>query len=158
VSGAPQTDGDQEQPDSAYNRLVGDAPDVVNMVAYAMYKTTKREWIIENRPTDSEVAAHFKTLTVSQIDLYREQARSKLLGFAEAYLNEVAPTLKQEGAHSAIVAEVKRQQSWIVNIVCNIAASIVFAVMLYILGLIYLSPGIPDFVNRGAPASSVPVK
>lgn len=131
-----------------YEKLVGNDSELVGMLAYAIYKKMKREWILANRPSRAEVDGFHKTVTETQLELCRNEASGLLVKYADAVLEQSAPAYRQDGANSEIVAEVKRQQSLWKNILVNVVGSILFAFALYILGLIYLSPSIPDFVKQ----------
>jgi hypothetical protein len=132
---------------TVYDRLVGDGADLVSMLAYAIYKKNKREWILRDNPSREERDRYHRFVTDGQLDLYRGNAASKLAAYAETILSEAAPTQRQQGANSEIVNIVRKQQSFGRNIAVNILGSLIFAVMLAFLAIALFSPGVREFFN-----------
>jgi hypothetical protein len=135
-------------PNRVFESLVGDDFQLAGMVAYSIYKKAKREWIIKNSPSEKDRADFHKTVTETQLELYRNAAKAELAKYAEAIIEETKNTFRQEGANSEIVAEVKRQQSFWRNLTVNVIGSMLLALLLYLLGLILLAPDIGQFAKK----------
>lgn len=144
-----------------YDQLAGDG-ELDGMVAYAIYKKAKREWIAKNNPGAAERAAYHQVVTPTQLELYRSDARAKLAAYAERILDASAPSFRQEGANAEIVVEVrnanaetlkevKRQQDWKVNLGINLLASLAFTFLVFLFGLVFFSPSVQDFLRSSTP-------
>lgn len=72
-----------------YETLVVD-DDLVGMIAYAIYKKAKREWVLTASPTADEQARYYNMITPTQLDLYRSKVEAKLATFANEAINEAA--------------------------------------------------------------------
>ncbi len=123
----------QEPHNTVYEKLAGSDADLEGMVAYAIYKKMKREWIIRENPSAADIAKFHTTVTPTQLELCRSLASAKLSAFAAAAIEESADSYKQQGAEAAIVATVKQQQSFLGNLGVNVLGSFVFTVLLLIL-------------------------
>lgn len=142
-----------------FESLVGDGSNLVGMIAYSIYKKCKREWIVQNNPTPDRIADYHETITPTALELYKNEAESRLAGFAESIMQTSADSFRREGANNEIVkavkasnvetiGEVKRQQNFWKNLGVNLAGSLVFAFALFLFGLIVFAPGPVDFAKR----------
>jgi hypothetical protein len=138
--------------DSVYEKLNA-SNDLQGMVAYAVYQKAKREWIAKSRPAADDISKYKESITETQISLYLNDAQSRLANFAEAAIAESADIYKQEGAQSAIVAEVKRQQSFWKSLGVNVIGSVVFSVVLVLFWIALNAPSIQDISKRVTGAS-----
>lgn len=115
--------------DEAYNKVfetymdaTGDDVDLTGLIAYALYKRQKRDWLVTYRrehgrpPTAPEIKALTGGyLTSDARRTYRDRAGDLLNGYAESYLEASSPALREaalnsealrqaQGLHRAVVA------------------------------------------------------
>src|SRR3546814_19506040 len=87
--------------------LVTASDDLVGLVAYALYKRHKRDWLLALRskrePTPEDAEA-FLTTVVTSLDSYRERARVALVEYGSGYVEDARPQTAIE-AHEGRLAE-----------------------------------------------------
>lgn len=130
-----------------FQKLIADDGDLVGMVAYSIYKKMKQEWIVAQAPEPQDIRDFHKTVTATQLELCRNKAEQKLSAFGQAIVVESADAYRQEGAESEIVNQVKRQQSFWVNLSVGVLGSLIFTAMLALLWAALNSPGIHEVVQ-----------
>lgn len=117
-----------------YERLVDeDENTVLGYVAYGLYKSAKREWLIDfkatNRrdPTAEEVAAYVSAYTDQTLSAFRNQAAGVLAAFAEEAV---------EDARQGIVEDALRGSFWgsvWQSIVANVAYTAILLALVIVL-------------------------
>jgi hypothetical protein len=89
-----------------FERLFGDVEDgsanVEGLVAYGLYKISKREWVTGLRkkeargPSAEELRAYMATWTPSQLDYVRQSAEQTLASYAKDVLAEEEPRILRQ--------------------------------------------------------------
>lgn len=150
-----------------FERLVGPIGDqTVNlegMIAYAFYKRAKREAVVGHlsdhgaRPTEDELAHLIRGFsTETQRHLFLAQAQRYLTAYATAAIESQRPGIEQASRETALLQEVRKQQRWWPQVLNGIVASALFALILYLLGLIVLAPSPQDFAQGTLSATPSP--
>jgi hypothetical protein len=117
------TDGEDDTEASAdadYNRVFefyvdqseSDETDLDGLIAYALYKRLKRDWIIQfqktnrRKPSDGETAAVTQTYMTDEMrNTLRQRAADILTGYADTYVQAAEPHIRER----AISDETLRQ-------------------------------------------------
>ncbi|HMQ92576.1 MAG TPA: hypothetical protein PKA33_01380 [Amaricoccus sp.] len=74
-----------------------DQSEIVGIIAYGIYKTAKREWVIDFKereqrsPTEAELLAYVSTWTESRVDGAKQNAAQVIAEFAQTILDEQEP-------------------------------------------------------------------
>uniref|UniRef100_UPI003BAADCBB hypothetical protein n=1 Tax=Stappia sp. TaxID=1870903 RepID=UPI003BAADCBB len=150
---------------SHYNRIFefyaesnGDDLDLVGLVAYALYKRQKRDWILRHqnetgaRPTDSEMAAVIGNyLTEDMRTTLRERAQDFLSEYGEAFAEAAEPEIVEEAlnsemvrkaeacqrsaeeTHARILSEVSRNGGWWRQIWASLVSAFVWTFILIVI-------------------------
>ncbi|WP_407105586.1 hypothetical protein [Hansschlegelia beijingensis] len=77
-------------------------PELVGLVAYALYKRSKREWAEaigakhRRKPTDHELEQYVDSWTDSRLSGLKEEAKSALASFAYSIVEEETPKIEKE--------------------------------------------------------------
>ena len=96
--------------------------------------------MVTRNPANETIADYpSQTLTDTNIQLYRSAATGKLTAYAEYVINEAAADIHSNAKNEAIVSEVRRQNNFVRNAAASVIGSIVFALLLFALGLIRFS-------------------
>lgn len=121
---------------AVFEKIVRDPknPEVVQLVAYGLYKIAKREWVQTKgrKPNENELAAYAETWTPQQLQDKLTAAQSALVAYAESVVDDARP---------AILKEALRGSGWKafwISIVAAITYTIVLiaiAVVLKIVGV-----------------------
>ena len=93
-------------PEHEYNRIFetlvgpeGATPHIQGLVAYGLYKVSKREWISDfttrnrRRPSSDELDAYTRTWTPSQISTVQDRAAQVLAEYALTVLQDEEPRI-----------------------------------------------------------------
>lgn len=102
-------EGDPPQPEAAiifnpvFGKLVGSdegaQAELQGLVAYGLYKISKREWATEisarhgRKPNEAELEAYMRTWTPSQLATLQERAAQVLSEYAAAVIQEEEPRI-----------------------------------------------------------------
>jgi hypothetical protein len=76
-----------------------DQSEIVGIIAYGIYKTAKREWVIdfkereERSPTEAELKAYVSSWTESRIDGAKQNAAQVIAEFAQTVVDEQEPRI-----------------------------------------------------------------
>jgi hypothetical protein len=130
--------------DDNYNRVfesfVLDENDQVGLVAYALYKRDKREFLITWRtkygvpPTPDQVAAFVASvLTEGQRQRYRAGGQANLDAYAGKALEKERPLIAQAAITERIeaaVRQIERASRWYRQVPAGIASALVYTVVL----------------------------
>ena len=118
-------DGDRDY-NSIFERIAIDDNDVVGLVAYGLYKSAKRDWILKHRerngrrPDGQQLAYYHDAFVDTDIDRFRIDAKNRLIGFAEVIVDARTPEIEArvrsegiEAAKAAIILEIgSRTKFW----------------------------------------------
>ena len=114
-------------------------PDIVQALAYAYYKGEKAKWIQDhwsknNRPPEqAEFAGHEAAMTDGMLDAQIERAEAALAKFGDAMILKSRPEIQEQA--------VKGMFWW--NVWASVVGSLIFAVILTVLGILLVKLGIP---------------
>ncbi|CAL8968545.1 hypothetical protein RHODGE_RHODGE_04595 [Rhodoplanes serenus] len=136
---------DRKSYNTVYERLVQRDDDLVGLIAYALYKQHKRDWLVEHRerqgrdPNDDELKAY---LTAQQLDrmiqMYRERAETVLNEFGDQILQEATPEIQR----AAISAEIATSLAWWRQLPTGIASAFAYSLLLVGLTLVLRFAGV----------------
>src|SRR5690606_29388770 len=126
-----------------YNNLFGtfidDAEDeVLGMIAYAIYKRAKREWVINchvkhgRKPTVDEEDGYVGTWTDTQITSARNMAAQTITAFADSVISQARPD---------ILKDALRGKFW-KSVAASVVAAVLYTSILIVLGLILAYSGV----------------
>lgn len=126
----------QNDYNTVFEKLVAEADadkQLVGLVAYGLYKISKREWVMQFReehdgrkPTDEDQKAYARSLTSTILDGYRSQANEVVAGYANAVVESERPRIYKEA-----IAGTFLRSFW-----PSLAASVVFAALLALIVVI----------------------
>lgn len=138
--------GDQPQPryNAIYEQLVRDEGDLAGMIAYALYKQSKRAWIVRferdegRRPTEEEVfRSYVRAQGPHELDRLRNQADATLAAYSGVVVEAERPGIVARALESAMVEEARRLQRsvdrntlWYKGIGANIAGAFLYTLLL----------------------------
>lgn len=124
----PRSEG---EPELQYNRifeiLVRDDQDDIlpGLVAYALYKRSKREWAEElwrkqqRKPTPTELAAYVATWTPTRLQSLQSEAETILLQHGSAFIDSARPEIREEairdevrGIRAELTTGFAKTQNW----------------------------------------------
>jgi hypothetical protein len=134
-----------------FGKLVTRAEDFVGMVAYAIYKRQKIEWIegfkADNLrdPTDDELEGGFARISnmPSQLESYRQQAVDLIDSFVEYTLAEKAFEVERNIRDDAVIKAVQR--SFWSGVGENVVAGVVSSIItVCLVGLAWVTVQGPD--------------
>lgn len=146
-----------------YERLVRDEDDLIGIVAYGLYKQSKREWIQRYaerhegcRPSPEHLMDYVDRYSESDLGRFRDQAEDMMLRFAEVIIEDRAPAIRQEALVIDVVSRfdqisalVRDNGSTKKNVVANIYANLILGGVTFLLVIgVYLSPNIPDLAKK----------
>lgn len=139
------SEGEPQTYNTVYERLVQRDDDLVGLIAYALYKQNKRDWLVQHRerrgknPTDTELNAY---LSAQQLDgtirMYRERAEAVLNEFGEQIIERATPEIQQ----SAITDKIEESLRWTQQLPTGIAAAFIYTVLLILIALVLRYAGI----------------
>lgn len=90
---------------TVFERLVDDEDEeteIVGMLAYALYKQSKREWVIEN-PNDKDGYR----LTTRDLGRLRDQAEQMLISYASVVVDAERPEIEKATRQEHLIAQVE---------------------------------------------------
>jgi hypothetical protein len=96
-----------------FERLASDENGLAGLVAYALYKRDKRQWLLDfkaNRgrdATDAEVNERFDVVTEYELNRYIAEARQRLATFATQMYRDTVQETVQSALDASILNEVK---------------------------------------------------
>ena len=139
-----------------FEKLVPDDDDLVGMIAYALYKQSKRAWLLrfvmeEGRPPTSEET--FQTYVRSQgsmeLGRLRTQAESLLLEYSGVVLDNERPAIRAQALETAHVDEarrlneqVERNTRWYKAILTGVISAFVYSLLLIAAVLVFTWAGV----------------
>jgi hypothetical protein len=147
-----------------FETLVSGREDLVGLIAYALYKWHKREWLLRLRekrePTGSDEEAFLATV-FADIDSYGERAKEVLAKYGEVYVEDARPQIERQaiqGRMEDAAERVERAGHWGRQIVTGVASSVATTVVFVLLAIGLQAAGIDliDILNRIHPGGSTP--
>lgn len=133
-------EGEQNEYNRAYEALVSEDDDVTGLVAYAIYKQDKRDFLVRWReqhgapPAPEEVRAFATTvLGPGQRQRYRVAARTILDAYASAVLEAERPLIAREAVTGRIEEAAERVEQaavWWRQIPTGVIAALLYTVLL----------------------------
>lgn len=122
------------RPNPMFERLVQAEDDLVGLIAYALYKQTKRDWFEtfkrENKrePESSEFDSFLLgERTEKRLKTYRDQAASVLASYADTVVAEARPYIQID----AISGRIRDSLKWHRQIPAGLAAAVFFSVIVF---------------------------
>jgi len=122
-----------------FKQLVEDSNDkVLGMVAYGIYKTSKREWMLAVKadkgrdPSPKELADYAATWTPQLIDNAVDAAESALAEFASVAIDGARPEIVTEALKGSAVR----------NVLLSMLAALLYTVALIMVALVLKAAGI----------------
>jgi hypothetical protein len=109
--GAPATA--QPRYNRIYESLVTADDDLVGMIAYALYKQSKREWLLsfeaDNgvRPNVNDIDAYVRAQTQFELRRLRSQAESILSAYAAVVVDAETPSIREDAIESHVLDQVR---------------------------------------------------
>ena len=139
-----------------YEKLVqSDDDDLIGLIAYSLYKQSKREWLIQHehqharRPTADEERIFVSAFTANEVKRLREQATSMLSAYAAYVIEQERPTLVDQARQDHLIAlvderllEMRAQGRWGRQIIAGMLGAFGYSVLLLILLLIVRLVGV----------------
>lgn len=117
---------------TAFDKLVesgGSGPDMVGLLAYALYKRDKREVAATGSLDAEQLRHHHKMLTSGLLNQYRDSAlrlledySNEVVARAEPQIQAAARISSIEQARDAVISEVKLATAWWQSILWNVLA------------------------------------
>lgn len=96
---------------TAYEEIIGDNDDLINMIAYCLYKKQKREFIVRHRLpfSDPRVRKYHDDLNAERISTLRVTAEARLRAYADTIQDAVVADVGDEIRTGTIVKELSEQ-------------------------------------------------
>ena len=85
-----------------FQRLVPESDDIVGLVAYGIFKQSKRDWVIRHqrqhgqKPNDVERQRFHDHFSDDDLQRFRSEAEARLVDFAEAYFQSRRPDIENQ--------------------------------------------------------------
>jgi hypothetical protein len=127
-----------------YEKLVTAEDDVAGMIAYALYKQSKREWLRNfeaehrARPSPSDIDAYVLAYTKYEFERLRSQADSILSAYAAVVIDAETPSLREEIITSHVMKQVsqtlldvKRQGSLLRQFITGAFLALGYTILLF---------------------------
>jgi hypothetical protein len=108
------------------------------LVAYALYKTAKREWAADvaarsrRRPTEEELANYQRTWTPTLIASTRQQAEQALAVYAETVIEDATPEIRESAIRGSFGKDVR----------AGVAAAFIYTILLVVIAVILRLVGV----------------
>lgn len=130
---------------TAFERLVRDEDDLIGLLAYAHYKSDKRDLARSGTVGPDDLARHHLTLTDRLIQQYRDNALRRLEAYAEQVVSAAEPEIQErtrtdaiEANANVILTELRSRTLWWQAILWNVLA---WLISLAITGLVLVGGG-----------------
>lgn len=120
----------------AYSKLIKDDDDLRGIIAYALYKKQKREFILRNalKSDDPRVVNYHHDLHEERIGSLKAAAEKKLQTYAEEILEKARDQELQEYAEGAqylmIQSAISSATAWWKAVIYSVLAAFVFGLVL----------------------------
>ena len=149
----------------AFDTFVRDhEDDVAGLLAYALYKQRKREWLISHKeknggqePTADQLATYEQSMLIPlQVDDLRANAVSVLAAYADGALEEQRPDIEKQAISQEVLGareDIRNSASFINQLLQALIASVVTTAVLVLLAIAIGIFGI-DLVDGGRAVSN----
>ena len=153
-----------------YEKLVvDDDEDLVGLIAYSLYKQSKREWLVEfgarygRRPTREEEGVFVSGYTKKDLPRLRDQAERMLSAYAETVIVSVRPDIEAEARNAEIIRmvgsalrSIERQGAWWRQIFAGAIGAFGYSVLLLLLFVVISLLGVDPvaLIERTGPGGS----
>ncbi len=101
-----------------YERLVKEPGDLVGMIAYALYKDSKRDWIRrfedeeKRRPNLEETfSGYVRAQGEGELTRLRNQAEALLAAYSDVVLNRATPAIRREALETEALERARQLNS-----------------------------------------------
>lgn len=143
-AGDPQTAGAIRS--SVYDDMVQHEADLVGMIAYALYKSSKKEWLAAGA---AEAARpHYHTMMIpTHISVFRARAQRMMSEFAESVVEDAADGIAAEALQSAAIQEIRTHTSFWRTAVAGAVGSFLFALVMVVATFIWFVPSLKDILK-----------
>lgn len=158
--------GGRRPTNQVYEHLVEGDDDVIGLVAYALYKQDKRDWLAtwrrqhSSEPTDDQIDAFIATqMSFGQRDRYRVAARQVLDAYAHVAVDVERPVITQAAVSQRIETAATRVENagrWWRQLPAAILGGLFVAVVLaaIIAGLVALGVDVLAYLQPAGPAAN----
>lgn len=101
----PLVEGDRQEPEhfsTIFQRLVNGPDDLVGLVAYGLYKESKRDWTLRyrrkhgHRPAEVALEEYHDTFSDSDLQRLRSEAEELMLAFADTIVEARRPEIERQ--------------------------------------------------------------
>ena len=141
------TEAERKPYNTVYEKLVQRDDDLIGLIAYALYKQHKRDWLIAYRqregrePSAAELSAYLMSQQLDRtVLMYRERAEAVLNQFGEQIIDRATPDIQR----NSISSEISRSLTWWRQLPAGISAAIAYSALLILIALVLRYAGI-DF-------------
>lgn len=149
-AGAPTaSSGGQPRYNEIFEQLVQKDDDLVGMIAYALYKQHKREWLLKfearerRRPTPPEVLLFVEAQTQSQLLRLRQTAEFVLSEYSETIVEIEKPSIQRAALETELanatkgtLSKIEGNSRWYKQIGTGIASAAAWSIILLVLLLV----------------------
>ena len=93
---------DEDQFSTIFRRLVKSSDDLVGLIAYGIYKQSKRDWIIQykekhkRRPNSDAMNDYHDHFTDTDLDRFRNEAEGMMVAFSDVIVADKRPYIEKE--------------------------------------------------------------
>jgi|GEM_PF-1771175 len=141
-----------------FERLVESDDDLVGMVAYALYKAEKRDWIIRERerlgrePGAEDYDRYAEHFGGDAVRRFRQDAEGMMLRFVDTYVDGATPGIREKAIKETLELEIARLDRAIRDstdvksaVKTNVIASLIIAgiVAIALFGIVF----VPNWAN-----------
>ena len=132
-----------------YEKLVRDEDDLVGMIAYALYKQSKREWILGQedrnaRPTtEDEERLFVSSYTAFDLGRLRDQAEEMLSAYAAYIIEQETPKIREDAQQTHLITrvdatlqQVAAQSAWWRQVGAGVLGAFGYSIALLALALV----------------------
>ncbi len=132
-----------------FESLVTSDDDVVGMVAYSLYKLSKRDWIAnfsqENgrSPSKDECDEYVKKMMPRDIDRLRVLAEGIMSEYGGVVLADAYSEIREEAREDEIICQIQKQGAFWKQVGTGLFSAFLFALILILLYYILKFLGIP---------------
>lgn len=137
----------QNRYNEVYEKLVTEPGDLVGMIAYALYKDSKRDWLQRfeqeegRRPDVGETFnGYVRAQGAGELARLRNQAEDLLAEYAGVVVKEITPEIRENALQAEALTEAKRLNAdverntrWYKGIGSNVAGAFVYSLLLIVM-------------------------
>jgi hypothetical protein len=134
----------------AYDRLVEHHDDFVGMIAYAVFKRMKKDYVADCGYARNHKSVHdyYKTLGAEQARILRADAEKRLDAYVSTLMEPMVDQVYKAALNDQILQSLKSRTGFFKNVLASVTASLLFSVaLLAVLAWIWQSNILPAFVQ-----------